>query len=449
MMHEAGLLTAFETMALDIFIRAYPIEMQDTRIVEIGDEDFDTIFDGQTPLKPQRLKQLIDTILSGEPKVLIVDLDTAKEQYQELKDIKREGTTIIWARKGLILPHDSDLVVSGAHAGAAGDRHAPNDEHGPNKVANTGTEHDGKDASEPEHPDRADLKEHAPEAHHEGGHGVLPLMRPLPVLGGAPNQYRDRSAMAVMTADLDGMVRSYRLRVKVLWDDVHHPTGEYSDTLPWAAVKAFVEKPPEERTEKALFNFTFTPDRSFSATQIEKFAKGTGWRGLAQDKIVILGGTYGGFDTHATPAGMYSGAHLIAMAIESHLQNRVTYPIDAISLALIDLAAGMVLVAFTKLFPYRWALLTAFGGSMIIAPVASVFLYSRLSMWFSFVPVLFGVNIHLFIDHFRDVRHMASELKTLEDENKMLKARLSGTPHSVQEEVPTLDTAPQEEPMPD
>ncbi len=450
-------------MALDIFIRAFPIEMPNTRIIEIGDKDFDTMFKGQTPLDPIRLRQLIETVLSGEPKVLIVDLDTARPDYQLLKDVKREGTAIIWARKGTILPHEQEIASElkedpAAESGSTGSAQLEESEHGtdrttddshPQSTGHGGSADEGDtDAKSESSPSTETHTEpDGSDEHHESGHNTLPLMRPLPVLGGSPEQYRDRSAMAVMTSDLDGMVRSYRLRVKVLWDDIKHPTGEFTDTLPWAAVKAFMEKPLEARTEKALFNFTFTPDRSFSASQVEKFAKGTGWRGFAKDKIVVLGGTYGGFDTHATPAGMFSGAHLIGVAIESHLQDRVSYPIDPVSLAEIDIVCGVVLVAFTRLFPYRWALLAAFGGSMILAPLASVFLYSRLSMWFSFVPVLFGVNLHLVIDHFRDVKHMVHEIEKLQEENDLLRAQLSGTPqvegHESEQKIPA------DEPMPD
>lgn len=457
-------MSAFETMALDIFIRAYPIEMQNTRIVEIGDEDFDTIFKGQTPLNAKRLKQLIETVLSGEPKVLVVDLDTARPEYQLLKDIKREGTVIIWARKATVL-HDAHEIASAEtpySQHASGKFDMPEHAEGALEEGHQiDTGHSGENLELAEAPksektetsDHSDGSSHSSgsetEIHAGGHHSTLPLLRPLPVLGGTPDEYRDRSAMAVMTSDLDGMVRSYRLQVKVLWDDINHPTGELTDTVPWAAVKAFMDKPPKLRTEKALFNFTFTPDRSFAANQVEKFARGTGWKGLAKDKIVVLGGTYGGFDTHATPVGMFSGSHLIGVAIESHLQDRVSYPIDPITLAGIDIAAGVVLVAFTRLFPYRWALLAAFGGSMIIAPLASVFLYSRLSMWFSFVPVLFGVNLHLVIDHFREVKHMVHEIETLEEENKLLRARLSGTPHVPEEHHEAAEKKVVEEPMPD
>lgn len=459
-------------MALDIFIRAFPIEMRNTRIVEIGDDDFDTIFKGQTPLGARRLKQLIETVLSGEPKVLVVDLDTARPEYQLLKDVKRDGTTIIWARKATILNDAHEI----ADAEGSGPEHPPGStsdmpEHAAGSLQGShqiDTGHGGvtyevaeapKSEENSDHADPSDHTDHTEQATHSSGpeveihasghHSTLPLLRPLPVLGGTPDEYRDRSAMAVMTCDLDGMVRSYRLQVKVLWDDINHPTGELTDTVPWAAVKAFMDKPPQLRMEKALFNFTFTPDRSFSASQVEKFAKGTGWKGLAKDKIVVLGGTYGGFDTHATPVGMFSGSHLIGVAIESHLQDRVSYPIDPITLAEIDIAVGVVLVAFTRLFPHRWALLAAFGGSMIMAPVASVFLYSRLSMWFSFVPVLFGVNLHLVIDHFRDVKHMLHEIEKLKEENKLLLARLAGIPHVPEEHEPAPERKPAEEPMPD
>jgi CHASE2 domain-containing sensor protein len=99
--YSFGWFSAFETASLDLALRnARFTEVDDVRLVEITDEDYSSekLFDSRSPLEPEKVADLIDTIRRGDPLVIVVDLLVDPEGF-ELHD-GADDVPIVWAQAG-------------------------------------------------------------------------------------------------------------------------------------------------------------------------------------------------------------------------------------------------------------------------------------------------------------------------------------------------------------
>jgi hypothetical protein len=68
-------------------------------IVNISQEDFEGLFQGQTrPLNPPKLHELITAVSKGKPCVIGVDIDTSFPQFQGFK-VSDDWSPTVWARE--------------------------------------------------------------------------------------------------------------------------------------------------------------------------------------------------------------------------------------------------------------------------------------------------------------------------------------------------------------
>src|SRR6185312_5213214 len=68
---------------------------QKVRLVVIDDKDYATWFQGESPLDPKPLGQIITAIWKGQPSLIVVDLDTGHQKFRNLAVPPQ--ARIVWA----------------------------------------------------------------------------------------------------------------------------------------------------------------------------------------------------------------------------------------------------------------------------------------------------------------------------------------------------------------
>jgi CHASE2 domain-containing protein len=84
--------------SMDVFATVQPTQVAErSRIVSIGEQEYETYFDARSPLEPQKLAWAIGKILELQPAVLAVDIDTSPSQYLHMA-VPETKAPIVWAR---------------------------------------------------------------------------------------------------------------------------------------------------------------------------------------------------------------------------------------------------------------------------------------------------------------------------------------------------------------
>lgn len=371
LLEYGGWLRSFETAALDtVVLLKRPLEDKHVVIVGITKEDYREVFGGRSPLDPTRLKEVIDAIGKGNPALIGVALDTSSESFRGLQP--PPAPIVVWARgaeRAALRQQDEAGSVDG------------------------GVEEIGK--------------------------GVLRRFLPFVfkpeeerfsvsgVLGRGGNAIP--SGLALMPRDSDGAIRRYRRSFKT-WE----PDAPSMDSFSWAIVKEYHKSKggtPEQAEESgevwvmnyAVNEYSFKP---ISVKEVLSSHQGAGWqgeRGPLKDKIVLLGGVYPeSRDQHYTPAGTKYGVELLAYAVESDLQGRTIKPPSKYVVGLVGLLVGFVLVLVHARFGERPKHLRyTIVAVPLLALLASLFVFSSLSLWAIFLPTLLAV---LFQQLYEDVQ---------------------------------------------
>lgn len=374
LLERSGWLRSFEAAALDTFILLRePLEDKNVVIVGITDDDYKEYFGERSPLDPNRLKDIIDSIAKGHPAVIGVDLDTSAEIFRQLQP-SPPPPVVVWARNG--------KRVTGDGAGGQGQRL-----------------------------DRSDAEQGKP----------LPRLLSLfkfederfqvsNVLGRGGSNVT--SGVAIVPLDNDSAVRRYRRHFKTT-----ESAMPVADSFSWAVVKEYgkstghIVKESAESEEGWALNFAVAP-HSFKAINIHELRDRSdtpGWaggRGPLKDKIVLLGGLYStSRDQHYTPTGPRYGVELLAYAIESDLQGKTLKPPSKYLLWLGELLVGFGLILVHTRFKHRpRSLRYSIIAVPLLGLLASFLLFSSLALWALFLPVLLAVLIQQLHEDLQDYR---------------------------------------------
>ncbi|HWY21349.1 MAG TPA: CHASE2 domain-containing protein [Candidatus Acidoferrum sp.] len=377
--------------------RVYPQPQtsKDIFIVSITDSDYRSreLFDSRTPLKPEKIKQLLQVVLRLGPKVVGIDLDT-KDPTVWSKEVVGGDCKVENGVPAKIFSGSSAVVV----------------------WARMPVEVRGKEATE---------------------NSDTPIQL-YQVLGGcAGHDLDDFSGVPRFPLDADGVVRRYVGEFEV---DNEPPVGSFA--------RAIAEKYCvclRSNTEEKILNFA--RKKNFltiaSSALIPKQRDGKEeedsteakkedfWKRSVRGKIVLIGGEFeDARDTHDTtpaqvplPQPVY-GIELNAMAIDSDIHGGAVIVVPRLAAFLSDMAAGTLFVwiffrlvqhpsqRIVRLIEHRPAkgifsviglrkllffaatfatLLAAIGVSLTLLLVASC--------WMSFIPILIGANLHQYIEH--------------------------------------------------
>jgi CHASE2 domain-containing sensor protein len=96
---QSWLVKRLETANLDALFSGKQAKVSpDVVVVSITDHDYQTAFGGNSPLSPDKLMELIDVILAGDPRALGVDFDTSAWSGPPAR---YAGKPIVWAREAV------------------------------------------------------------------------------------------------------------------------------------------------------------------------------------------------------------------------------------------------------------------------------------------------------------------------------------------------------------
>lgn len=341
-----------------------PSDDSDVVIVEITQADFDTFFGGETrPLNPPKLHELVSAVSKGKPCVVGVDIDTHYRQFgAENFRYSGDWSPTIWARETKEIPPDVN---------------------------------------------------------------TKPV--PIDVLGGQ-TLYNKNSGFPLLIDDAQGVTRLYTRLIETA-------DGEIIPSFAWAIYRQAAQencakitfpdadnlKRREDETSALFIRYSRggtdkiaadsddwnTANRGrikIPSLQIIELSKTADWQNnsLIKDKIVLIGGSYGGEDVHQTPLGRMSGVEITANVIETELRGGGIKPPAFLTTALIALFDGFLLIGLFHLFPWRQAFLSSVAALFALSFVCSFLTFYSFSYWFLFAPVIFGVLLTELFDRLKD-----------------------------------------------
>lgn len=331
-----------------------PAESSEVAVVVIDAHDYEKLFDATSPLKPARLYELIGAIASGKPKVIGVDIDTSDKQFKDFP-IAAGWPPVVWARG-----------LSPLDAPPASDK---------------------------------------------------PIA--LPVLGGKSIQPDDDLSGVAATSPVDDVTRLYQRFIET--------TDGTVPSFSWALVKKYdpdIETRLEADDTPRLIRFTGDEIGShrteLAASRVLEFAREDWWgnNNLIKDKIVLLGGSYGGSgkaDQSRTPLGEMYGIRIMASVAETELNGGGIKEPGVVALLPLWAFQGLILVLLFHFYPFRnrkvqhaplrWrnvALHLMF--ILLLAFICSLISSRFSSYWSYFLPVALGLYIYHLLDLLNDWR---------------------------------------------
>ncbi len=95
-----GVLDKLEAAALDTEARVNktPEPENSVAVVTIDDDDYEKLFNNQSPLAPGKLYELIDKIARCHPKLIAIDIDTSDASFKDGLKIESYWPPIVWER---------------------------------------------------------------------------------------------------------------------------------------------------------------------------------------------------------------------------------------------------------------------------------------------------------------------------------------------------------------
>jgi CHASE2 domain-containing sensor protein len=212
----------------------------------------------------------------------------------------------------------------------------------------------------------------------------------LEPLGGTTLKRAWSKGLAEVPNDENGLVRGYQ---RVFSTD----RGAIA-SLPLATADAYRATrfpgtlPTTTKHDRRLdFRYVFYP---LNARAVLAYAKQPGWpQGVLRDTIVIVGGRYrAGRDQYATPVGVRDGVEIVAQAAQAEIDG-TAIPESGPWLGVIEIVAGLLLIAVYQLFQLRMALFVSLALLPVLSVAGSYILYGRPAAWLVLMPVLVIVMV--------------------------------------------------------
>jgi|SRR5579862_935823 len=330
-----------------------------TRIVRIGPEDHERIFNSRSPLNSPALYESVCALLRRGPAVVVVDIDTSNDKEYKGFRVPTSGN-VVWARDLVQIPSGSgrrfaaDPVLGGYLEPVYG-------------IATMPADFDGR------------VRRWARFV------AIDDTLRPT-LIWRAVQEYCTGSFRPGCPAPRE--LNSAREASFELSRDVVFQTLELSEFLPGRSqsmAKDCTERIPDPRLK---------------------------------NRIVLLGGFYSREDLHDTPWGKRTGAELIAMAIEHELEPR---PLHHLTLPL--KWGVKILIAFAIAFiHHRLRPLSAAVGTLCLLPLV-ILVSGYLAFYLgdsdlAATPFLIGILIEQLGTGAEQAEHVAQRLEQLIQKNR-------------------------------
>lgn len=231
-------------------------------------------------------------------------------------------------------------------------------------------------------------------------------LEPVPVLGG--RELQPLCGIAASPMDLDCRVRRYRQVYET--EEGALPSFARAITAVW---KGEADRPrgPEKEVELNLFGAPYEFEK-YTARDVLAASRHPGWgkHGPLGGKVVLLGGLYqASRDVYHTPWGRKFGVEIMAHAVESDLRGKGIRPVHQWTMVGIEVFAGLLIVYINRKLPVEAALRLSLRLVIVLAPLASLLLFSTLAYWASFVPILAMVILYQLYEQARNYRKLLEQ----------------------------------------
>jgi CHASE2 domain-containing sensor protein len=441
-MEALGWFRGFEASHLDAMIRVHRPELsQDIVVVEIGEDDYQKLFEGTSPLDKFELLDLIQAIQKYNPRVIGVDIDTNDwaAPCKRNSDGKRDASCA--EKCGRLIDKLNAL------------RKAQTPRPGAEKLHSA-------------------IVWAAVPRTLEVPLGLNPDLKSLPLnCDSKTNPQCDPLGVPRFPIDDDGSVRHFERRVEVAKTEDRCPEGAlakgekcYMPTFAQAILQEYAGVGSSDSDGHVIFNFQGGRYR-FQTIDSRQFLTGEKAKGeteagqgvrnenkekeidetraaLFDGKIVLIGG---GFpearDEYFTPMGPMEGVKLNALAIQTDLTGGGITDLNEISEFCIDLCVSIGLVFVFYRFENRPMKALLISSSVIPAAfVFSLIAFNSLNRWFNFIPVAAGVVIHQLSDLAEGRAKAQRELDKLRNERQQVEVDVA----SIEEFAVVEDAEPAE-----
>jgi CHASE2 domain-containing sensor protein len=349
-LNRAGILHELERRVLDAELTARPAQSDKIALVLISDANYNRIFQGRSPLAPDKLHQLIAAIARSEPRVIGVDIDTSHPDFRDFT-VEPDWPPVIWER----------------------------------------------DVDTTEELREGDIKP----LDVLGGRDVaLNRSSGVPVLFDDPDDKVTRLYSRCVTTKI-GPVRSFASAVALAYQ-ANHDTDRMGGP-------ACTQSTSDQALRFIRFSLVSADLDVRTAGQVLGWSGNRADGGQEQTfpdlrrKIVLVGGAYRDLDRHFTPLGMLPGVMALANAIQTELEGGGPEAPPRYLTFVVELVAGSILVLLMSVIalpPVR-AFCLGVALTFAISLVCSLLTVGSLSGLAEFLPTLFAVLLFETYEHLR------------------------------------------------
>lgn len=344
---RAGILHGLERLVLDAEAAANPKLSTDVAVVNITNSDYDKLFDGRSPLYPEKLHDIISAIAVSQPAVIAVDIDTSHPQFQGL-NVEKTWPPVVWERD--ISTHDS-----GTQGGIE-----------PTDVLGAQSPRFNESSGMPallDDPEDKVTRLYTRCVETKGGPGRSFAYAAVAAYQGVPNSATCENGIK---APMQPLFIRYSLR-------------------PGSTVY--------EKDAAQVLGLSGKQENGQAIHNIPQF----------KGKIVLLGGTYLDCDRHFTPIGSLPGVMVLANAIQTEINGGGVAARPRWFLFGIEFAASTLLVLLFHWLSLSPAKAFAWGlaATAVISLAASLWSFHTPSRFVNFAPTLLAVLIFETYEHVR------------------------------------------------
>jgi CHASE2 domain-containing sensor protein len=367
---RSGALHGLEHMILDAEMHIQAPPPSPVAIVMITDADYDAIFQGHSPLDPDRLHDIITDIAVSAPSVIGVDIDTSDPQFKTFKIEPEWRDVVRWERDVYVGSKEDDLEPLDI---LGGQDLSLNDKSGIPALLD-----------DPE--DRATRR----------------YSHCIKTKGGLNQSFTSSIVAAYSSALPSNSTSESRIRCE---NSSAQPSNSKAGSR--ISCESSSESDPmligfTERTKNSRFHISAS-----KVHQISGMPQENGQRNQIPElchKIVLLGGSYRDYDRHFTPLGKLVGVEVLANAIETQASGNEVRAHEPWMLFMLDFVAASMLVLLFHLFPASVENYFAFALvlTVLIALFFSFVAFHSLSRFADFWPTLLAVLLFEFYVHVRE-----------------------------------------------
>ena len=311
-------------------------------VVDIGQEDFEEIFDAKTrPLDPAGLQRLVEAVAAGSPCAVAVDIDTSFEQFNSFK-VSDTMSNFVWSRSSIVSNSENEKLI-------------------PLRVL-------GRDDP------------------------VLYSRSGLPLLGDSERKITRYYSQTIETTDGPLPSLAWRLFKEsrdrkcpgMTFPDLKQETGSF--------IIGYSCGPDGLGRIK------------IPAKHILSMAASDDWANndLIRGKIVLIGGSYLNEDRYDTPIGVMNGVEIHANVVETELRGGGVKPPGLATVILLQIFDGFLLLGLYQVFTWRKAALLSVPLILVFSFACSFLTYYSFSYWLLFLPVMIGVALTQLFDEAKD-----------------------------------------------